>query len=152
MVRKIMGVIAGYVEMIAFVFISFSVLYLILGPEGSFEAGTYEVSPVWIAMSIILGLIAAVLGGYVCKLIARSKKPAIVLAGVVWLLSIIMAIPSLGATEEEIIKKRSTDVSNGEAMQNAKQPVALLLLNPFIGVLGVLGGSKLYKNKKEESA
>lgn len=151
MVRKIMGVIAGYVEMIAFVFISFSVLYLILGPEGSFEAGTYEVSPVWIAMSIILGLIAAVLGGYVCTFIARSKKPAIVLAGVVWMLSIIMAIPSLGAAEEEIIKKRSIDVSNGEAMQNAKQPVALLLLNSFIGALGVLGGSKLHKSKNEES-
>lgn len=147
-----MGVIVGYVEMIAFVFISFSVLYLILGTEGSFEPGTYEVSPAWIVMSIILGLIAAALGGYFCTLIARSKKPAIVLAGIVWLLSIIMAIPSLGATEEGIIKKRSTDVSNEEAMQNAKQPVALLLLNPFIGALGVLGGSKLHKNKKEEGA
>lgn len=152
MVRKIMGVIVGYVEMIAFVLISFFVLYLILGTEGSFEAGTYEVSPVWIVMSIILGLIAAVLGGYFCTLIARSKKPAIVLAGIVWLLSIIMAIPSLGATDEEIIKKRGTDVSNGEAMQNAKQPVALLLLNPFIGALGVLAGSKMNKNTKEESA
>jgi len=152
MVRKIMGVIVGYVEMIAFVLISFFVLYLILGAEGSFEPGTYEISPVLVVMSIILGLIAAVLGGYVCTLIARSKKPAIVLAGIVWLLSIIMAIPSLGATEEEIIKKRSTDVSNGEAMQNAKQPVALLLLNPFIGALGVLTGSRLYKSKSEESA
>ncbi len=147
-----MGVIVGYVEMIAFVFISFYLLYLILGTEGSFEAGTYEVSPVWIVMSIIIGLIAAVLGGYVCTLIARSKKPVIVLAGIVWILSVIMAIPSLGTTEEEIIKKRSTDISNGEAMQNAKQPVALLLLNPFIGALGVLAGSKLHKSKSEESA
>ena len=147
-----MGVIVGYVEMIAFVFISFYLLYLILGTAGSFEPGTYEVSPVWIVMSIIIGLIAAVLGGYVCTLIARSKKPVIVLAGIVWILSVIMAIPSLGATEEEIIKKRNSDVSNGEAMQNAKQPVALLLLNPFIGALGVLAGSKLHKSKSEESA
>lgn len=152
MIRKVMGVIVGYVEMIAFVLISFFVLYLILGAEGSFEAGTYEVSPVWIVMSIIIGLIAAVLGGYVCTLIARSKRPAIVLAGIVWILSFIMAIPSLGASEEEIMKKRSTDVSNGEAIQNAKQPVALLLLNPFIGALGVLAGSKLYKFKREETA
>jgi hypothetical protein len=151
MVRKIMAVIAGYVEMIAFVFISFSALYLILGDEGSFEPGTYEVSPVWMVMSIILGLIAAVLGGYVCTLVARSKKPAVVLAGIVWLLSIIMAIPSLGASEEERIKKRSADVSNHQAMQNAEQPVALLLLNPFIGALGVLAGSRLYKNKREEA-
>ena len=148
-----MGVIVGYVEMIAFVVISFSVLYLILGAEGSFEAGTYEVSPVWIVMSIILALIAAVIGGYVCTLIARSKKPAKVLAGIVWILgSIILAIPSLGVSEREIIEKRSTDVSNEVAMQNAKQPVALLLLNPFISALGVLAGSKMNKNKKEEAA
>jgi len=62
-----------------------------------------------------------------------------------------MAIPSFRASKEEIIKKRSADVSNEEPMQNAKQPVALLLLNPFIGALGVLAGSRLYKSKSEEA-
>lgn len=62
MVRNILGVVLGYVAMFAFVFISFTVLYLILGADGSFESGTYEVSIVWVIISFILGLAAAVLG------------------------------------------------------------------------------------------
>jgi hypothetical protein len=34
-----------------------------------------------------------------------------------------------------------------EAMQNAKQPAYMLILNPIIGALGVFAGSKLKKGK-----
>ena len=47
-------------------------------------------------------------------------------------------------------KVREGEVSNTEAMQNAKQPAALLVLNPIIGAFGVVAGSRLKKEKKEE--
>ncbi len=145
MVRNILGVVLGYVAMFAFVFITFTILYFILGADGSFESGTYEVSLIWIIMSFILGLAAALLGGYLCIVISKNQKTALVLAGIVLVLGIIMAIPALKDSSNEVQEMRNADVPNMEAMQKAKQPPIVLLLNPIIGALGVFAGSKLRK-------
>jgi ABC-type transport system involved in multi-copper enzyme maturation permease subunit len=147
MVRNILGVVLGYVAIFIFVFITFTVLYFILGADGSFEPGTYEVSFIWIVLSFILGLVAAVLGGYICVFISKNQKTALVLAGFVLVLGIVMAIPALGDTTNEVQEMRSADVPNMEAMQKAKQPAIMLLLNPIIGALGVFAGSKLRKEE-----
>ena len=143
MVRNILGVVLGYVAMFAFVFITFTILYFILGADGAFESGTYEVSIIWIIISFILGLVAALLGGYLCVLISKNQKAALVLAGLVLVLGIIMAIPALKDSSNEVQEMRSADVPNMEAMQKAKQPPIVLLLNPIVGALGVFAGSKL---------
>lgn len=145
MVRNILGVVLGYVAMFAFVFITFTILYFILGADGAFESGTYEVSIIWIIISFILGLVAALLGGYLCVLISKNQKAALVLAGLVLVLGIAMAIPALNDSTNEVQEMRSADVPNMEAMQKAKQPPVVLLLNPIIGALGVFAGSKLRK-------
>jgi len=145
MVRNILGVVLGYVAMFAFVFITFTILYFILGADGSFESGTYRVSLIWIIISFILSIAAALLGGYLCVLISKNQKAALVLAGLVLVLGIIMAIPALNDSSNEVQEMRSADVPNMEAMQKAKQPPIVLLLNPIIGALGVFAGSKLRK-------
>jgi amino acid transporter len=145
--RKIGGVIVGYIVMAAFIFISFTVLYLILGPEGSFEPGSYMVSTAWLVLSFVLGLIAAVIGGYVCMLIAKSQETVYVFAGIVLLLGLILAIPSLNIPDEELNRPREGEVSNMEAMQDAKQPPIALILNPLIGAFGVLIGGRMKKEK-----
>jgi hypothetical protein len=58
-----------------------------------------------------------------------------------------MAIPALGESADDVYEMRKNDVSNMEAMQNAKQPAYMLILNPIIGALGVFAGSKLKKGK-----
>ena len=145
MVRNILGVVLGYVAMFAFVFITFTILYFILGADGSFESGTFEVSLIWIIISFILSIAAALLGGYLCTLISKNQKAALVLAGLVLVLGIVMAIPALNDSSNEVQEMRSADVPNMEAMQKAKQPPIVLLLNPIIGALGVFAGSKLRK-------
>ena len=145
MVRNILGVVLGYLAMFAFVFITFTILYFILGADGAFESGTYEVSIIWIIISFILGLVAALLGGYLCVLISKNQKAVLVLVGLVLVLGIAMAIPALNDSTNEVQEMRSADVPNFEAMQKAKQPPIVLLLNPIIGALGVFAGSKLRK-------
>jgi hypothetical protein len=145
MVRNILGVVLGYITMFAFVFITFTILYFILGAEGSFQSGTYEVSLIWIVISFMLGLAAAVLGGFICVLIAKNQKAALVLAGLVLVLGIAMTIPALGDATNDVQEMRSADVPNLEAMQKAEQPPIVLLLNPIIGAFGVFAGSKLRK-------
>ncbi len=142
MLRNILGVIVGYVVIAAFVFVSFSVVYMILGTEGSFSAGSYEVSGGWIVASIVLSLIAALIGGMVCTIISRNMKATMVLAGIVLILGIVMAVPTLSDTTAEA-SVRAGEVPMMEAMQKAKQPSWLAFLNPIIGAAGImLGGRK----------
>jgi hypothetical protein len=152
MTKKILGVVAGYIAMAAFIFLTFTVLYLLLGADGSFEPGSYHVSTTWLVMSFILGLFAAILGGCVCVMITKDKKVALWLAGLVLVLEIVFAFPALGESDEERNKVREGEVSNTEAMQNAKQPTLALILNPIIGAIGVIAGSRLKKDSKPETA
>jgi uncharacterized membrane protein YeaQ/YmgE (transglycosylase-associated protein family) len=73
MVRKILAVVGGYVVMAVFVFVTFTLTYLTLGTEGSFQPNSFEVSGLWIVASIVLGFIGAVLGGLISITIAMSK-------------------------------------------------------------------------------
>jgi len=140
MLRNILGVIGGYLSMFLFVFITFSLLYLILGTERAFQPGTYDVTVTWLIASIILSIIAAVLGGLVCVIIAKNQKAGTILAVVVLVLCLAMAIPVLLAPDSNT--ERTSDVDGMEAMSMAKQPIFIALLNPLIGAVGVLYGSR----------
>jgi len=148
MARKIIGVIVGYIAMASVIFITFTLLFLILGAEGSFQPGNFQASTTWLVLSTILGLMAAVIGGLVCVIIAKDHKAAIWLAGLVLVLGIILAIPALSVSEEEMNKVREGNVDNMTAMQNAKQPPVVLILNPIIGAIGVIAGSRLKKKQQ----
>jgi hypothetical protein len=143
MLKNVLGVIGGYVTMFLCVFITFTILYLILGTDGSFQPGSYDVSVIWLIISIILSIAAAVLGGFVCVLIAKNQKAGTILAVVVLVLGLAMAIPALMAPDESV--ERSDDVDSMQAMSMAKQPTFILLLNPLLGAAGVFYGSRLRK-------
>ncbi|MEK6281794.1 MAG: hypothetical protein AABN95_15680 [Acidobacteriota bacterium] len=142
MLRKVAGVIVGYVVMAALVFLTFSVAYLALGANQAFKPGSYNTSLRWIALSLVLGLIAAVVGGYTCALIARSTRAAQVLAGIVIVLGLLVAIPALTGNDPRP-NTRPRDVPNIQAMQNARTPTWFALLNPMVGAVGVLVGAAL---------
>ena len=145
MARNIIGVIVGYLLMSVFMFITFTVLYFVLGADGAFEPGSYNVSSIWIIASVLIGILTALLGGWICTLISKNPKAGLFLAGIVLLLGIIFAIPALNVSDEEMNKVRDGNVSNFDAMQNAKQPPLIALLNPLIGAAGVFIGSRFKK-------
>ena len=149
MVRNILGVIVGYIAMAVFVFLAFTIVYLVLGADGAFEPGTYKVSTIWIIMSIVLSLIAAILGGWICTKKEKNHKAGMILAGIVLVLGIVFALPALNVSDEEMNKVRDGSVPNFEAMQNAKQPASSAILNPILGAVGIFIGTRLKKEKKE---
>ena len=148
MARKILGVIVGYVVMALLVFLTFSVAYLAMGANHAFKPGTYNVSLRWIALSFVLGLIAAIVGGYTCALIARSTGAAQVFAGVVVVLGILFAIPVLTGSDTRP-NTRPAEVPNMQAMQNARTPAWVALLNPIVGAVGVLVGASIRQKTTE---
>lgn len=140
MVRNILGVIAGYVVMALFIFLTFSVAYLAMGSTGAFRPNTFDPSMLWIVVSFFLAFVAALIGGYVCALIARTKRAPQILAGIVIVLGILVAVSALRTTDTRP-NVRTGDVPNMEAMQKARTPTWVALLNPVIGAVGVMVGA-----------
>lgn len=140
MIRSIISVIVGYIALAIVVFVIFTAAYLLMGVDRAFQPGSYEVSMTWAIMSVAVNILAAAIGGVVCVAIARSMKPAMVLAGLILVLGLLVAIPVVTADRDDM-PARTADVSNMEAMRNAQQPVWFALTTPFIGAAGVMLGA-----------
>lgn len=142
------GVVLGYLMMVAFVFLSFSIAYRLMGAERAFQPGAYDVTSLWIITSFMLGLAGAILGGYVCEAIARDERAPKLLAVLVLLLGFAFAVPVLTTTSPS--PPREGAVSNTVAMQNAQQPPWVALLNPLFGAVGVLIGAGARTGRRED--
>lgn len=138
------AVILGYIVMFAVVFVTFSGAFALIGVEGSFQPASYEVTMLWVVVSIVLSLFAAVAGGLVCAIVAKSPWGPKALAALVIVLGLALAVPVLTAPPATA---RGPEVSNTEAMTNARQPVWLALINPFIGAVGVLLGARFKRER-----
>jgi hypothetical protein len=139
--RTIGGVILGYVVMAVIVFCSLTAAYLAMGADAAFRPGSYDVSGLWIVVSIIVGLAAAIVGGWVSATVARDARAPKILAAVVFVLGLAVAIPVLTAPSAPP-KPRLGDVPNLQAMADAHTPAWIALLNPIVGAAGVMIGGR----------
>src|SRR5919112_127778 len=120
MARSILAVVVGYATLALGIFVSFTLLYLVLGADRSFAPGSYDASTLWVLTSFPLGVAASVAAGYVCAALARGGRAPLALAVVVLALGLLFAIPVLRAADD-VLPARAGDVSNMEAMQHARQ-------------------------------
>ncbi len=145
MPRAIGSVILGYLTMAVIVFGGLTAAYLAMGTDKAFKPGSYEISTVWMVAMFIVGIVAALAGGVVARLIAKSATPPKVLAGIVLLLGIAMAIPTIGAKPPA--EPRPATMSNLEAMSKAHTPAWVGFANAVLGCVGVLIGTGLIRPK-----
>ena len=141
MLKAVLAAIVGYIVMVVVVFTTFSGSYLAMGADGAFRPGTYDVSLLWIVVSLVLAIIAAVIGGTVASRIGGPTGVK-VLAGLVVVLGLLSALPVLSPETDPRPKVRTDAVGNMEAMTNARQPAWNALLMPFLGAAGVLAGGR----------
>jgi ABC-type Na+ efflux pump permease subunit len=143
--RKIVGgVIGGYAVMAVGVMVLMGFAWMITGANRAFQADTWDVSLSWMLIGIVVGVLAAVAGGYVCMAIAKDTR------AVMWLLVVVLVIGLTIAVMTAMtppIPDRVRPMSLGmfEAMRGARQPVWLAFLNPVIGVIGVVIGARLHR-------
>jgi hypothetical protein len=144
MVRAILGVIVGYVAMFVVVFAGLTVAYLVMGADGAFAPGAWDASMTWILTSFVVGLVAAVVGGLVCALVARAgSKAYCALSVLVLVLGLGMAGLAMAMPEPEEVPERTSETNNWEAMTYAKQPTWVMFANPVIGAIGVVIGARM---------
>jgi hypothetical protein len=140
MTRTIVSVILGYVVMFVIVFVTLTASYLVLGMERTFQPGTYDVTPLWIFVMLVFSFLAAVVGGTVCRIVSDRKIALALLVALVLVLGLVSAVPALYAVETNAV--RAGDVSNLQAVMNAREPKWVSVLLPVVGIIGVVIGGR----------
>lgn len=152
MLRIIGGVVLGYVSMAAVVFAGLTGAYLALGADRAFQSGLYDVSAVWVAISLVVGLGAALLGGWVARRVSRTARGPWLLAGLIVVLGAGLAVAAL-LGEPAATGARTGALGPFDAMQQATTPIWVMLLNPVVGAIGALvGGGAMGAPQSSEPA
>ena len=144
MLKTVFAVIAGYVVMALFVLVSSVVAFVALGADHAYQAGTYEPTGVWIVTVLVLGFIAAMVGGYVAAIITSSPAAPKILALVVVILGLVFALPVFRRPAQSPLA-RSSDQPMMQTMGAGRQPAWVALMLPAVGAAGVLAGAKRHK-------
>jgi len=134
--EPVAAVVAAYMVMVGFVMIAFAIVYWQVGADGTFRQGSYEVNTTWNVLSLVFGLLAAVLGGWTCLAIDKSEwsiRSLIIVIVVLGLLDIAATVKKLQAGTPP----RNDGVDNRTAMRNARKPTWVAAANLLVGVAGV---------------
>ena len=142
MLKSILAIIVSYVAMFIFLFAAFTGCYLALGADGAFQADSYEVSTVWVGLTVVVCLLAGIIGGFLCAAISKSKRTCQIFAFIVFFLGLVACIPALKRSPDAP-NVRAGEVSNTEAMKLAVSPMWLHFLTPVISAVGVLLGARM---------
>ena len=143
--KDIGAAVAGYAAIFITIFVTFTLAYRLMGPDRAFEPDTYDVSLVWVVLTLVVGWSAATLGGKVSQLIARNLTAPKVLIGIVGLLGILQLVMTLMAGQPEAGSRLPGEPSSMQAMSDAVQPLWITIVNPIIGMLGVAYGGGLFR-------
>jgi hypothetical protein len=135
------GVVVGYLAMVVWVMLTFTGLWMVLGQEAAFEAGTTRVTGLWLAGSLPLAFLGAILGGWVAARIGGVQWEQAVwgLVGLVLALGYLEAIMRLRADPETL---PAGELGPFEAAAHALQPAWYAWTIPLVGALGVWLGGK----------
>lgn len=143
MLKSILAVIASYAVMFIFMFAAFTGFYLVLGTEGTFQPDSYEVTTIWIVLTVMVCLVAGLIGGFVCALISKSKRTCQVFAFIVFFIGLLACVIPAMKRSPDAPNTRAGEVSNTDAMKLAVPPMWLHLLTPVVSAAGVLLGARM---------
>jgi hypothetical protein len=141
--RAILAVVISYIVMLVLAFLAFTSAFVIFGSDVVFRAGTYEASTIWIAVAFVINIIDAIIGGFICALIAKRRQAYLVLAIVVIVLGLLVAFGDTKKRQTNLGLIRAPNTPKFEEIQKAYWPVWVPFALPFTGAAGVLIGSRL---------
>lgn len=141
--RVIGSAVTGYVVTFAMVFVLMTLAWFTVGADGAFLPGVWDVTPLWLALLLAGALAAAIAGGYVTATMTSDPRAPRILIGIIVVLGIVFALPVLMSDATTARLPRSDTLAMFDAMTNGKQPAWVAVLNPVLGVIGVLVGARI---------
>jgi len=141
--RSIIAVVASYVAMFILAFIGFTCAYLIIGSGVAFKPAIYEASTTWIGIAFVINIVVAIIGGFICALIAKGGKAPLALAILAIVLGLLVAFADMNKGKKNAGMVRAADTPSMEAVQKAYWPIWVPFTFPLTSAIGILIGGKL---------
>lgn len=135
--RGSLAVLAGFLAMSGAAFISFTVAFFLMSDR--VRPPPLEPSQSWAAVSALLGLLAALIGGVVCGGLSSGWVPSWVLAGLAVVIGFVYASACLAWGEPG---PRALDQGTLESQLGLRSPTWLLCANPILDVVGIILGAR----------
>jgi hypothetical protein len=142
MLKSILAIIVSYIAMFVIFMAIFTGLYFALGVERVFQADSYEVSMLWIVLTLAVGFLVSMFAGYLCWVISKSWRACQIFALIVFLLALIQCFSALKRNPDEP-NTRAGEVGMFDAMKLAVSPFWLHVVNPILCGAGVLIGARM---------
>ena len=142
MLKSILAIIVSYIAMFVVFLAIFTGLYFALGVERVFQADSYEVSMLWIVLTLAVGFLVCMFAGYLCAAISNSWRTCQVFALIVFLLALIQCFSAL-KRNPDAPNVRAGEVGMFDAMALAVSPFWLHLVNPLLNGAGALIGARI---------
>jgi hypothetical protein len=139
MLKAVLGVALGYIAMAIIVTLLCLGGFVALGVDRFFQPDSYEVSRLWLGVSVLISICSAVLGGYLCAAISRRMGACKVLALIVFALGILFCLPKM----REDTNWRAGEVPAWQVMNLAQMPAWMYIVTPVVGAIGVLLGARI---------
>jgi hypothetical protein len=142
MFKSIVAIIVSYIAMFVIFMAIFFGLYFTLGVERVFQPDSYEVSILWIIITLVVAFLVTMFAGYLCVVISKSWRTGQVFALIVFLFALWQCFSGL-RRDSEGPNVRGGDVTYLEAIGHAVTPFWLHLVNPVVNGAGALLGARL---------
>ena len=142
MLKSILAIIVSYVAMFILFMVVVTGLFFLLGVERIFQPDSYEISTLWIGLTLAVGLLATMFSGYLCAAISKSWRACQVFALIVFLLALIQCFSEMRRNQDSP-NVRAGEVGYVDAFKLGVAPLWLHFVNPIISGAGVLIGARL---------
>lgn len=142
MLKSILAIIVSYLAMFVIFMAIFSGLYFVLGVERVFQTDSYEVSMVWLALTLVIGFLVSGFAGYLCVALSKSFRTGQIFALVVFILGLVQCVSAL-KRNPDAPNTRAGEVEMSDAMKLAVTPLWLHFVNPILSGAGVLIGARM---------
>jgi hypothetical protein len=141
MVKTLAGVVVGLVVMFVLMFVGLAAAWAVLGVDGALEPGTWMTTTRWNLIGLAVSFVACLAAGAACSRIGGRPGAARILA----LIVLVAGIPPLAQALREDPPQRPEQVTMLEVPGRARMPLWNAVLNPLVGVAGVLAGGRKKK-------
>lgn len=140
MLRTIAGVVVGFLVMAVLVMATFAITMAALGFENILQPNSYWTTDKFNIIVLIGGFVAAIVGGMVCKSIARESKATLVLAAIVIVMGIGSAVMNMNKPDPPA---RTGPVKLEDFATHGKEPTWFAISKSALAAIGIVIGSGL---------
>jgi peptidoglycan/LPS O-acetylase OafA/YrhL len=145
MLRTLAGIIVGFLVMAVLVVATFGITMAVLGMDNILKPGAYWTTDTFNIIVLAGGVLAAIVGGMVCKLITRDSKATLALAAIVLALGAVSAVTNMNRPDPPA---RTGTPTITDIQTHGKEPTWFGISKTVLAVAGIVVGSSLVKRAR----